>query len=133
VVLRLLPVLVAAVVIAVLALRLGDARACDGARDSLFQAALTRQEPRSEVDRHVATIRDRCEGSAGLVAAAGALRTLERSADALALAREATRREPEAFPAWRAVTALATGAERDAAVRRVTALNPRYGSAAEGP
>ena len=118
-------VAVAAVLVIVLSLRLGDHAACDDARRAVF-GATTGQTPRADVPRHVRAVAERCRGSEGLVAAAGALRTAGDEAAARRLARAATRREPDSFSAWRALASLAQGGEARDARRRATDLNPRW-------
>ena len=121
---RLLAVAVSIVVIAVLVVRLSDTRSCVDARKDVFAALSGRGEHDLEGD--VETIKDKCEGGQALVATAGALTTIGKREEALVLAYEATKRDPESFQAWRAVAALATGAEKDEAHRRAQELNPRW-------
>ena len=125
---RLLLIALAAVVVVVLSARLDDHTSCQDARSAIFAAVAAEAGPRA-VQQHVATVEERCRGSDGLVAAAGALRTLGDHERALTLAREAARREPESFAAWRAVAALARGREAREARRRGRALNPRWAPA----
>lgn len=130
--LRLLLIALAAAAVVVLSVRLGDHDACQDARRALFASAAL-QAGREAATTHVETIGERCRGSDALVAAAGALRTLGDRERALALAREAARREPESFAAWRAVAALARGREARDARRRGRALNPRWAPAPRRP
>ena len=122
---RLAVVVVAAALVVVLSLRLGDHVACDDARRAVF-GATTGQTPRADVPRHVRAIAERCRGSEALVAAAGALRTAGDESAATRLARAATRRESESFSAWRALASLAQGVEAKDARRRATDRNPRW-------
>jgi hypothetical protein len=110
VIVRVLIVLAAAGALALLVPRLADQRACSSARTAIFAAAAAGGVSDSAVDREVRTIRDRCGGTEALLATAGALVTLERRDEARAFAREATRREPESFLAWRSLAAMAEGA-----------------------
>ena len=124
---RLVLAAIAAAVIAFLATGLQEHDACEAARHAFFEAASARAPDEAALSPALADVRADCEGAEPLVAAAGALANLGgRGEKALALAREATEREPEAFNAWRARAAMASGAERDAAIRRGRALNPRW-------
>lgn len=125
VLLRLLLIAVAAAVVVVLSVRLADRDACQDARRAIF-AAVASEAGFGAVTGDVATVEEHCRGTEGLVATAGALRTLGDRERALALAREAARREPESFPAWRAVAALATGREAERARARGRRLNARW-------
>ena len=122
---RVLLALVAVTLAGLLGDRLADHRACAGARNTLFTAALGGGDAGAVRD-DVATVRGRCDDAEALVAAAGALLTLGDRPAALALAREATREAPESFSAWRAVARLAAGAEARRAVARIRVLNPRW-------
>jgi hypothetical protein len=101
-----------------------DHRTCEDARGDLFAASLG-QRPAQGVDAAVADIREHCRGTAGTLAAAGALRALGRRDQALRLAREAAAEEPDNPAAWRAVAATASGSEARSAERRLAALDPR--------
>jgi hypothetical protein len=124
---RLVLAAVAAAVIAFLASGLTEHNACEDARQAFFSAASAQPADEARLAPALADVRTDCEGAEPLVAAAGALANLGgRDEKALALAREATEREPEAFNAWRARAAMAAGAERAEATRRGRALNPRW-------
>lgn len=125
---RLALVALAAALVVVFSVRYGDHRACDDARRGVF-GATTGATERSAVAGHVRTVERRCRGSDALVATAGALRTLGDDAGALRAVREATRREPSSFSAWRALAAVAEGDEAERAARRAGELNPRWAQA----
>jgi hypothetical protein len=93
---------------------------CQDARAQVFAASMT-GDP---ADDAVVTIRERCRGTAGLLAAAGALRAQGREAQALGLAREAAAAEPGNAEAWAIVAATASGEEERAATRRLAVLDP---------
>jgi Flp pilus assembly protein TadD len=122
---RVVLVVLAAVLVVALSLRLGDHDVCGDARRAVF-GATTGQTPAAEVARHVRTVEERCRGSEALVATAGALRTAGDDAAAARLAREAARREPESFSAWRALAAVGDREEAERARRRALELNPRW-------
>lgn len=124
---RLLAAAACVAVVVVLAGRLADHDACTGAREGIFKSVAHRAQPEAVIARHVATVRERCRGADGLIAAAGGLKTLGRDRESVALAREAVRREPESFAAWRALGIAATGAEAERARRRATELSPLPG------
>lgn len=124
---RLVLAAIAAAVIAFLATGLDDHEACGQARSAFFEAASAQRPDEAALSPALAEVRTACDGAEPLVAAAGALANLGgRGETALVLAREATEREPEAFNAWRARAAMATGTERDDAIRRGRELNPRW-------
>ena len=125
---RLALVALAAALVVVFSVRFGDQRACDDARKAVFGAATGATE-RSAVAGHVRTVERRCRGTDALVATAGALRTLGDEAGALRAVREATRREPSSFGAWRALAAVAEGDEAERAAQRAGELNPRWAQA----
>ena len=82
------------------------------------------------------TVRADCHDVDDLSAGAVSLLVAGRSADALALAREATRRGPDVFSAWAALEAAERRADPAAARRaaaRARALNPRWGGPAPLP
>ena len=115
----------ACMVVAVAAIvTLADHRSCEDARRDLFSAAFA-DGGATDVDGAVADIRQHCRGTTGQLAAAGALRGLGERDQALRLAREAAEDEPDNPAAWRAVEALASGAEAREAARRLADLDPR--------
>ena len=115
---------VAVTVAALLGARLHDHDRCEDARRTVFAIALGRA-PQAEQPAAVQRIRESCRGTTALVSAAGALHAQGRDRQALPLAREAAREEPDNAAAWRAVAATAQArAEARAAERRVTELDP---------
>jgi hypothetical protein len=129
--LALLAVCVAA--IAVLAGRLGDQDRCQDARRALFTAAVGGTAPPAAPVRALrADCHDVDELSAGAVSA---LLSGDRR-DALAIARQATRRGPDVFSAWAALEAVERRADPAASRRaeaRARALNPRWSGPAPLP
>ena len=129
--LGLLAVCVAAIV--VLAGRLGAQDGCQDARRALFAAALRGAvPPAAQVRALLSDCHDVDDLSAGSVSVllAGDRR------DALAIAREATRRGPDVFSAWAALEAVQRRADPAAARRaeaRARALNPRWSGPAPLP
>src|SRR5690349_1770206 len=126
--LALVAVCVAAIV--VLAGRLGDQDGCQDARRALFAAGVA--PPAAQVRAVRADCHDVDDLSAGAVSVllAGDRR------DAVALAREATRRGPDVFSAWVALEAAQRRADPAAAKRaeaRARALNPRWSGPAPLP
>jgi hypothetical protein len=117
---RVVLALAALVVAGALTFTLAGHDRCQDARAQVFAASLT-GEP---VDDAIEAIRERCRGTGGLLAAAGALRAQGREAQALELAREAAAAEPENAEAWGAVAAAASGEEARAAARRLEVLDP---------
>jgi hypothetical protein len=101
----------------------GHHDACEQARTTIFEVTLG-HEPAARQPEAIAQVRDECRGTTALVAAAGALHRQGRDPAALALAREAARREPGSAQAWSAVAATAPQAEARAAEARLRALDP---------
>ncbi|HEV2814133.1 MAG TPA: tetratricopeptide repeat protein, partial [Solirubrobacteraceae bacterium] len=93
------------------AARLHDHDRCEDARRSVFSAALRGAGAAPE---DVRRIRESCRGTTALVAVSGALNAQGRAGEAAALAREATREEPDNAAAWRA---LAESAQAPAEAR----------------
>ena len=116
--LRILIVLACCAAAAVFALQYRDERSCEDARQAVFKT-------RGADTAAVADVRDRCRGTLALLNVAGALRSAGREDQALVLARQASEREPDNAGAWRAVAALSSGSERDAARAEVARLDPR--------
>lgn len=105
---------------------LRDHDRCQDARATVFSAALGHGDARAE-PAAIRTLRATCRGTTALVDVAGALHAQRRDREALGLAREAARREPDNAAAWRAIAlsgaqapALARAAER-----RLRDLDPR--------
>jgi len=123
--LRLLALLLAVAVVAVLADRRAELSACDAARESAFAAGFNRssEPPREIADRLLA----HC-GTTGLIAMAGTLARGGAPEQGRRLAEAAVRREPENARAWEA---LRRQVERTdpvrarQAVERLRALDPR--------
>jgi hypothetical protein len=106
---------------------LRDDRACERARATVFGVAVGRV-PAERQPAALAVVADRCRGTTATLAVAGALHAQGRGAQALPLARAATRAEPENPAAWRALASVAAGqapAEARAAATRLRALDPR--------
>lgn len=124
--------LVAAAAIVFGATRLGDARACEHARQQGFAAALGKPVPGGpdELAREVA---GHCRGGAALSATSAVLARRGALAAAAGLAHEAIRRDPRDYQGWVALAIVAQHehrlAEQRAAARHALALNPRYGAA----
>ena len=120
---RVLLCLACLAVAAVVALTWAGHRTCEDARRDLFALAL-RGAGQVDAARAGAGIREHCRGTDGLLAAAGALRGAGDEAQALEFAREAAAAEPENPAVWRAVAAVASGAEAREAERRLARLDP---------
>ena len=103
-----------------------DHERCEDARATVFAIALGDRSQREEAAA-IADIRDDCRGTTAILAAAGALHAQGRDAQALPLAREAVDAEPDNPAAWRALAAVASGAEAREAERRLRSLNPSAG------
>ena len=116
--LRTLTVLACLAAAVTFALQWRDDRRCTDARERVFAT-------QGRDARALATVRSTCRGTLALLNAAGALRYAGRRDQALVLAREAAGAEPGNAGAWRAVAALASGAERASALRRLERLDPR--------
>lgn len=116
--LRILIVLVSLAAAAAFALEQRQERRCADARDRIV-------ESRGAQAGAIETLRDDCRGTQAKIDAAGALRAAGRSDQALELAREAVDDEPDNARAWRAVSVLASGAERSSARERLRELDPR--------
>ena len=132
--LGILGVCVAAIV--VLAGRLSDQDGCEDARRAAFAAAGgVPARPRS-LAADARTLRADCHDVDDLSAGSVSLLVAGRSADALALAREATRRGLDVFSSWAALEAAERRADPAAARRaeaRARALNPRWSGPAPLP
>jgi hypothetical protein len=129
--LGLLAVCVAAIV--VLAGRLGDQDGCQDARRALFAAAL---RGGAAPAAQVRALRSDCHDVDDLSAGAVSVLLAGDRRDAVAIAREATRRGPDVFSAWAALEAVQRRADPAAARRaeaRARALNPRWSGPAPLP
>jgi tetratricopeptide (TPR) repeat protein len=105
-ILRLAAAALAVVAASFLGARLHDHDVCQGAREELFVLAAAREgDPEPAVRR----VRESCRGTTALAAAATAVERTGRPREALALAREATDREPENAATWRALAEVAEG------------------------
>jgi hypothetical protein len=127
---------VCVVAIAVLAGRLADHNGCQDARRSVFAAAGGAAVGPRALAADARTLRADCHDVDDLSAGAVGLLVAGRGADALGLAREATRRGPEVFSAWAALEAAERRVDPAAARRaaaRARALNPRWAGPAPLP
>ena len=125
--LGILGVCVAAIV--VLAGRLSDQDGCEDARRAVFAAAGGAPAAPRSLAADARTVRAGCHDVDDLAAGSVSLLVAGRGADALALARDATRRGPDVFSAWAALEAAERRADPAAARRaeaRARALNPRW-------
>ena len=132
--LGILGVCVAAIV--VLAGRLSDQDGCEDARRAVFAAAGGVPATPRSLAADVRTLRADCHDVDDLSAGSVSLLVAGRSADALALAREATRRGLDVFSSWAALEAAERRADPAAARRaeaRARALNPRWAGPAPLP
>jgi Flp pilus assembly protein TadD len=116
--------------VAVLAVRRSDESACRDARAALFEQALrgTTRDGDGPAAR-VRTLRARCHDADELAGGAASLLLAGRGADALAVARQVTRRSPDVFAGWVALEAALRRSDRRGARRaeaRAGALNPRW-------
>jgi len=122
--------------IAVLAGRLSDQDRCQDARRAVFAAAGGAPLAARSLAADARAVRSDCHDVDDLSAGSVSLLVAGRSADARALAREATRRGPDVFSAWAALEAAERRADPAAARRaeaRARALNPRWSGPAPLP
>ena len=113
-----------------------DQDRCQDARRAVFAAAGGAPVAARSLAPDARTVRADCHDVDDLSAGAVSLLVAGRSADALALAREATRRGPDVFSAWAALEAAERRADPAAARRaeaRARALNPRWSGPAPLP
>jgi hypothetical protein len=132
--LGILAVCIAAV--AVLAGRLSDQHGCQDARRAVFAAAGGAAAAPRALTADARTLRADCHDVDDLAAGAVSLLVAGHGAEALGLAREATRRGPDVFSAWAALEAAERRADPAAARRaeaRARALNPRWSGPAPLP
>jgi len=132
--LGILGVCVAAIV--VLGGRLSDQDGCEDARRAVFAAAGGLPAAPRSLAADARTLRADCHDVDDLSAGSVSLLVAGRSADALALAREATRRGPDVFSAWAALEAAERRVDPAAArgaEARARALNPRWSGPAPLP
>ncbi len=113
-----------AVVVVLLAGSLSAHADCQGARRELLQIVLGRVPVQREAAA-VATVRTRCRGTEGLVAASAALNRQGRLGESVKLAQAAVSREPGSATAWDALAVAAGAAGRRALARRATATAQR--------
>jgi Flp pilus assembly protein TadD len=120
----------ACVAVAVLlALRLGDHDACRDARAALFAGT-------GEPARSASVVRERCRDPEEQALGAVSLTAAGRSAEAVGLARQATREAPEDFSGWAALAGALRGTDErgaDLALLRAKELNPRWRVPAPAP
>jgi hypothetical protein len=118
----------AIIVVALLGASLRSHNQCEDARRTVFAVTLGRQPISAQADA-INNVREHCRGTTALLAVAGALHRQGRDAQALPLAREAVREEPDNAAAWSALgTVAASSAEALAAERRLAVLDPLRGS-----
>ena len=132
--LGILGVCVAAIV--VLGGRLSGQDGCEDARRAVFAAAGGLPAAPRSLAADARTLRADCHDVDDLSAGSVSLLIAGRSADALALAREATRRGPDVFSAWAALEAAERRVDPAAArgaEARARALNPRWSGPAPLP
>ena len=132
--LGILGVCVAAIV--VLGGRLSDQDGCEDARRAVFAAAGGLPAAPRSLAADARTLRADCHDVDDLSAGSVSLLVAGRSADALALARAATRRGPDVFSAWAALEAAERRVDPAAArgaEARARALNPRWSGPAPLP
>jgi hypothetical protein len=118
---------VCVVAVAVLAGRRGDERACRDARAGGFGLAVRAASAGAGDAALAGALRASCHNADELAGGAASLLVAGRRAEALALARDATRRAPDAFAGWATLEA-ALRRDDPAAARRAEAraLNPRW-------
>jgi hypothetical protein len=136
VVLRLGIAAVCVAAIVVLAGRLSDQNGCQDARRAVFAAAGGAPATPRALAADARTLRADCHDVDDLSAGSVSLLVAGRPDDALALARDATRRGPDVFSAWAALEAAERRADPAAARRaeaRARALNPRWSGPAPLP
>jgi len=134
--LRLATAAVCVVAIAVLAMRRSDQNHCQDARQAVFAAAFGAPATPAALAADARTVRADCHDVDDLAGATVSLLVAGRGADALALARESTRRGPDVFSAWVALEAAERRRDPAAARRaagRARALNPRWSGPAPLP
>jgi len=134
--LRLAIAAVCLVAIVVLAGRLSDQHGCQDARTAVFAAAAGAPAAPAALAADARTLRADCHDVDDLSAGAAGLLIAGRGDDALALARESTRRGPDVFSAWVALEAAERRRDPAAARRaeaRARALNPRWSGPAPLP
>ena len=132
--LGILGVCVAAIV--VLGGRLSDQDGCEDARRAVVAAAGGLPAAPRSLAADARTLRADCHDVDDLSAGSVSLLVAGQSADALALAREATRRGPDVFSAWAALEAAERRVDPAAArgaEARARALNPRWSGPAPLP
>jgi hypothetical protein len=123
----LLAVCVAATVL--LAGRLGAQHGCGDARRQLFVLGARGAAAPAVLDARARALRADCHDVDDLAAGAVSVLLAGNRREALALARDATRRGPDVFSAWVALEATQRRADPAAARRaeaRARALNPRW-------
>jgi hypothetical protein len=113
----------------VLAGRLSDQDGCEDARRAVFLLGTRGVPPQRALATEAKALREDCHDVDELSAGSVSMLLAGRGDDALALAREATRRGPEVFSAWVALEAAQRRSDPAAARRaeaRARALNPRW-------
>jgi Flp pilus assembly protein TadD len=120
---------VCVVAVAVLTGRRADDGACRDARARAFALAGRGVQSAAGGAALAPALRANCHDADELAGGAASLLVAGRRADALALAREATRRAPDVFAGWVALEAALRRADPAGARRaeaRARALNPRW-------
>jgi hypothetical protein len=133
---RLALVAVCVAAIGALAVRLGHQDGCQDARQRAFSAAVRGASSRGALQADARALRTDCADIDDLSAGAVSVLLAGDTDDAVALAREATRRGPDVFSAWAALEAAERFADPAAAKRaaaRARALNPRWSGPAPLP
>ena len=121
--LRILTALASLAAAAAFALTLAEHDRCEDARATVFATVLGKA-PKGGQPQAIEDVRSHCRGTSAQLAVAGALTAAGDRAQALPLAREAAEAEPDNPAAWRALAAVASGAEAREASRRLEDLNP---------
>ena len=115
--------------ILVLAGRLSDQNGCQDARRAVFLLGTRGVAPQRALATEAKALREDCHDVDELSAGSVSMLLAGRGDDALALAREATRRGPDVFSAWVALEAAQRRSDPAGARRaeaRARALNPRW-------
>jgi hypothetical protein len=132
---RLVIVAVAAVAVAALATRLRDHDRCEAARSATVNALFHKQPVPEGVATQQRRLLDNCRDADTLATVSGTLTIAGERRPALALARAATERSPDAFLGWVALARAygdKDGPQARRAFARAKALNPRLPASAAG-
>ena len=117
--------LAAVAVVAWAGVRLAEHQDCSGAREALYEVTVGGGAVR-DLDAVAGSVRSSCRDARELAGAASALQRAGRADLAVPLAREAARRDPEAFEPWTVLAASGAGDEAARATERARALNPLW-------